>query len=495
MASFPLRTHPHLYQINVYAWLESLSAKLGRVIHLADVPDSEWDAVSLMGFDAVWLMGIWQRSPISRELDQKRQRQPADFDRALPGWTVADIIGSPYSVVQYEPEPRIGSWKDVDIARAKLHQRKMALVLDFVGNHTGLDHPWTREYPEYYVQGTKENYDRDRNSFYKVDSVKGTVYIALGKDPYFPPWDDVAQLNHFSPEMRVAQLAELQRIASHCDGVRCDMAMLQLNDIFDRIWRPLIGDTKVPATEFWTEARASAPDLALLGEAYWGTEGRLIDLGLNFTYDKGLYDSVLAGNVGDIHWRLSAPVEHQAHLGRFLENHDEPRAAEMFGNDRLPAIATLMGTLPGLRFYQQGEELGIKLRTPIELRRVVEQPVDPVRKLFFAKLFAVTRGSVFHDGEWTVLPVTPDNDPTSGNLIVYQWRIKRAWQVVVVNLSGAPAQGFVHFDSSIAAGRDYTLVDQLNDVRYLRNGAEIVRQGLFVRLNAYQAHLFDVETA
>src|SRR5579871_4408080 len=114
MARFALRTHPHLYQINIYVWLEQLSARLGRTIHLSDVPDSEWDAIALMGFDAVWLMGMWQRSPISREMSQKNVNARPGFTAALPGWTPADLLGSPYSVVQYEPEPRIGTWADVD---------------------------------------------------------------------------------------------------------------------------------------------------------------------------------------------------------------------------------------------------------------------------------------------------------------------------------------------------------------------------------------------
>jgi glycosidase len=490
-----LRHHPHLYQINIYAWLEHLSEKLGRKVRLADIPDSEWDAIAAMGFDAVWLMGIWQRSPISRKLDQHNTAAFPAYTKALPGWTPDDIIGSPYSILQYEPEGRIGSWKDIDFTREKLHQRKIALFLDFVGNHTALDHAWTHDHPEYYVQGTKENFDRDPNSFHKVESARGTVYIALGRDPYFPAWDDVAQLNHFSPEMRAAQLAELEKIGSHCDGARCDMAMLQLNEIFERIWRPFIGNTKTPAQEFWTDARAAVPDLTLLGEAYWGTEGHLINLGLDFVYDKGLYDAVRDGNIGDIHWRLSAPLEYQSHIGRFLENHDEPRFAAVFGNERFVSAATLMGTLPGLRFYQQGEELGIKLRTPIELCDVADQPTDPVRKEFFAKLFAATRDDAFHDGLWKLLSVTADDTQTANNLFVYEWRTDKAWKVIGVNMSGAPAQGRIHFGGNVSADRRYNFTDQLDGTLYVRDGHELTDLGLFVRREAFEAHIFDVVIA
>jgi hypothetical protein len=495
MTRFPLRKHPHLYQINIYAWLEHLSEKLGRKIRLADVPESQWDAIAAMGFDAVWLMGVWQRSPISRRLDQQNTAAFPAYTEALPGWTPDDIIGSPYSILQYEPEGRIGSWQDIDFARGKLHQRKMALFLDFVGNHTALDHAWTHDHPEYYVQGAKENFDHAPNSFYKIESARGTVYIALGRDPYFPAWDDVAQLNHFSPEMRAAQLAELEKISSHCDGVRCDMSMLQLNEIFERIWRPLIGNTKVPAKEFWTDARAAVPDLTLLGEAYWGTEGQLIDLGFDFVYDKGLYDSVRDGNVGDIHWRLSAPFEYQSHVGRFLENHDEPRFAAVFGDDRFVSAATLMGTLPGLRFYQQGEERGVKLRTPIELCDIADQPTDPVREQFFKKLFAATREDAFHNGVWRVLPVTPDGTQTANNLFVYEWRADKVWKIIGVNMSGAPAQGRIHFGDNVFADRKYNFIDQLDGTLYVRDGHELADLGLFVRREAFEAHIFNVVLA
>ena len=169
----------------------------------------------------------------------------------------------------------------------------MALFLDFVGNHTALDHPWTREHPDFYVQGTHEDFDNDPSLFYRIETPQGSRYsLAHGKDPYFPPWTDTLQLNHFSLPMRAAQLATLRTIAQHCDGVRCDMAMLHLNDIFEKIWSRFLKGAAPPATEFWTEARLAVPNLILLAEVYWGTERRLLDLGFSFVYDKELYDAV-----------------------------------------------------------------------------------------------------------------------------------------------------------------------------------------------------------
>jgi glycosidase len=197
---FSLRRQPHLYEINAWAWLEQLSAKLGRKIDLASVPDSEWDAIAQLGFDAVWLMGVWQRSRISRSITLDDPTNFPTFELALPGWKPADVIGSPYSVVQYVPDPRMGTWAALDRAREKLHARKIGLFADFVGNHTARDNPWVRDHPEYYVQGSQQDFEKNPSLFFQADTAQGPRYIALAKDPYFPPWTDVAQLNHFQPK-------------------------------------------------------------------------------------------------------------------------------------------------------------------------------------------------------------------------------------------------------------------------------------------------------
>jgi hypothetical protein len=298
--NFPPRPHPHLYEINTWTWLEQLSARLKKNITLAEVPESEWDALAAQGLNIVWLMGVWQRSPISRRMNVENPANVAQFSLALPGWKPSDVISSAYSVTAYAPDQRIGNWAALDDAREKLRARGIALFLDFVGNHTALDHPWMREHPEFYVQAPPEEFQKNPSFYYTQYTKQSPQYVALAKDPYFPPWQDVAQLNHFNPGLRAAQLADLRTIAAHCDGIRCDMAMLQLNDIFNTNWRHLLGDTPQPEKEFWTEAHAAVPSLTLLAEAYWGTEQRLLDLGFSYSYDKTLYDA-LRDQIGRAH--------------------------------------------------------------------------------------------------------------------------------------------------------------------------------------------------
>lgn len=491
---FPLRPNPHLYEINTWAWLEELSARLGRLIKLADVPASEWDALARRGFDVVWLMGVWQRSAEARRV----ALEPANtgsYAGALPGWKPEDVIGSPYAVGQYTPDPRIGTWDDLDGVREQLHKRGIALFLDFVGNHTARDHPWVREHPEFYVQGEQQDFEKDPTSFFRAETSKGNLFIALARDPYFLPWRDVAQLNYFRPGLRAAQLDQLRSIAAHCDGLRCDMAMLQLNDIFAKVWGRLLRGLAAPEKEFWAEAHAAVPGLILLAEAYWGTEERLLNLGFAFVYDKEMYDAVRDLKIEEVRARLAAPITYQSHLARFLENHDEPRWAVTFGGPRLPALGTLMTTIPGMRFYNYGEREGRKIRLPITLRVAAPEPPDAATIAFFEKILGATNQAVFHTGQWSLLPVTPDNDATAGNLIVYEWRSATAWKLIVVNLSGGAAQGRVRLGDRVSPAKDYVFYDQLNEIRYPRSGEELSNLGLFVRRDAFQAHLFDVTTA
>jgi Alpha amylase, catalytic domain len=491
-APFTLRPHPHLYEINTWAWLETLSARLGRAINIAQVPESEWDALAHRGFDVIWLMGVWQRSPEARRLALADRNNPPLYDRALPGWKPRDVIASPYSVAAYAPDPRIGSWQDLDAARDKLHARGMALFLDFVGNHTALDHAWTHDHPEFYVQATREQFSKNPDAFRAIDSPTGTHFIALARDPYFPPWRDCAQLNHFEPSMRAAQIADLRIIAGHCDGVRCDMAMLHLSDIFGKIWAPFLGGAKPMPREFWADVHSAVPGLILLAEAYWGTEQRLMNLGVSFVYDKALYDSVRDIHVPEIHAALSADLAYQNRLARFLENHDEHRCMEVFGKNRLSSVGALMGTLPGMRFYHQGELEGISTYLPITLRMPAPQPPDPGVSTLFDQILRVTTEDVFHNGAWNLLGISPDTDATSANLVAYEWRSEKAWKVIAVNLTGRASQGRIRFDGRPLAAPEYVFYDELNEARYLRTGDELRRLGLFVRRDGFGAHLFDV---
>ena len=90
--------YPTLYEINTYPWLSDLSKKYQRTVDLSSVPCAEWDAIGAHGFDAVWLMGVWERSPAGIAIANRNERLLADFRRTLPDFSLDDNVGSPYCV-------------------------------------------------------------------------------------------------------------------------------------------------------------------------------------------------------------------------------------------------------------------------------------------------------------------------------------------------------------------------------------------------------------
>ncbi len=488
-----MRSNPHLYEINTWAWLERLTRRHGRRITLGNIPDEEWDEFRRLGFDLIWLMGVWKRSPESQRIFQADATQFPEFDKALPGWTPKQIVGSPYAVSAYRPDARIGTWAQLDAVREKLHPRGMGLILDFVPNHTAVDHPWVRQHPEFYIQSTRDDARNNPDALFEVRTDPGeTVTIARARDPYFPPWKDIAQLNLFEPSARAALLETLREIAKHCDGVRCDMAMLVLNEIFARTWSASLAGREAPATEFWTDAVAAIPGFLWLAEVYWGLEQRLQDLGFSFTYDKVLYDRLREGNPPGVRAHLTAELARQKRMARFLENHDEARSAAVFGADHLSALATLLATLPGMRFFQQGQLEGNKIHLPIALADAAEESPDPEVGALYRKLLQLANADVFHDGEWKLLEVFSEDDATAENLIAYRWQSPASYRLVVTNLGPGASQGRVQLNGELLSTNDCVLNDELNGTSYSRTANEIASRGLYVRLDGYRTHVFEV---
>jgi alpha amylase-like protein len=495
----PLRAHPHLYEINTWPWLDALSRQARRRVTLGGVPDREWDALRRLGIDIVYLMGIWKRSAIGRELARVQPSLAAAFDRVLPGWTSDDVAGSAYSIAGYEPDARVGSWDELAAVREQLHRRGMQLMVDFIPNHTGFDHPWIQLHPDRYVQADEAAFRRDPGAFRAIEMRSGDVrFVACARDPYFPPWNDVAQLDYSNEATRSAMVAELERLALHADGARCDMAMLVLSDIFRRTWKDHVR-ADGPAPEFWTRARAAVPGFVLMAEVYWDLEWRLQQLGFDFTYDKRLYDRLLYSPPSDVRAHLTADAEYQRRSVRFIENHDEPRSTTAFG-DRVTAAAVTMATLPGLRLFYQGQFEGRTIHLPVQLGRWRDDPANPARLHFYERLLEAVDDDIFHEGDWRLLEVGPAGDSSSADLLAWRWSRGADVRIVAVNLGRAPAQGVVRLlsgeataDEPFAADtrREVVLEDRLDGRRFPWT-LDGLRSGLYVRLETGGAHLFQV---
>ena len=492
-----MRPHPHLLEIAAWPWLERLSREERRLVTLADVPDRCWDEFARQGFDSVFLMGVWRRSGIGREIARTDPSLRGAYDRALPGWTDADVVGSPYCIQAYEPDDRLGGWNGLDAAHRALRRRGVQLVLDFVPNHTAFDHDWVRRYPERYVLATRTDYERAPADFRPVETEHGqTIYVACGRDPYFPPWTDVAQLNYFNDETREAMRNTLVSIAAHCDGVRCDMAMLVFNDVFDRTWRRLLRDRwPIPSSEFWRQTTRAIPQLMYLAEVYWNLEGAAIEQGFHFAYDKRLLDALHdSGTAARVRALLESTEPDASKLARFLENHDEPRSAETLA-PLLPASLGLLASLPGLRFFFDGQSEGRRVRTPVQLGRWPDEPIDVQIRELHARVLEFATKPVLHEGSWHILEVTPASDDTWQKIVAYRWRSKEALAVITVNLDDGVSEAHIEVRDDLPAASVFLFEDALSGKTYNWTGASLRDRGLWVRLEAGGAHLFLVHDA
>ena len=163
----PMVEHPFIYEINTWVWLDELRARgKAPTIGLAAVPGSEWDAIAALGFDAVWLMGVWERSPAGIAIALQNDGLVESFRRALPDFTTRTTVGSPYCIRDYTVDAHLGGAAGPRRRRATaLAERGLGLILDFVPNHVAPDHPWTAAHPEYFVRGSDEDLERDPASF------------------------------------------------------------------------------------------------------------------------------------------------------------------------------------------------------------------------------------------------------------------------------------------------------------------------------------------
>jgi hypothetical protein len=489
----PWPAQPTIYEVNTVVWLGELSRKYGRPVTLGDVPLEAWDELALRGVDAVWLMGVWERSAAGLRIARTDEALQRSFREALPDVHPEDVVGSPYCVRRYVADASLGGPAGLVAARQALARRSVRLLLDYVPNHVAPDHPWVGEHPEYFVRGDARDLERTPPAFINA---AGNV-LALGRDPYFAPWPDVVQLNAFAPQLRDATAEALTGIGSQCDGVRCDMAMLLMNDVFAKTWGERAGP--VPTADFWPQVlgrvRRQHPDMLFVAEAYWDLEWALQQQGFDYCYDKRLYDRLLHESAGDVRAHLLADVAYQRRLLRFLENHDEPRAAATMPRGKERAAAVMIATLPGATLWHEGQFEGRRVRPPVFLARRPDEPADGELRAFHRQLLDAIHASGLREGEWRLLDCAgwPDN-ATHQNLLAWCWQGADR-HVVIVNLSDQPAQARVQLPWNDLQGKRWRLSELLSGARYEREGTELAGSGLFVDLDGWHWHLVSLHEA
>jgi glycosidase len=484
--------YPLLYQVNTRVWLTELSQKQGRSATLDDIPDAELDRLAEMGFDWVWFLSVWQTGPGAQHVSRSNAEWRREFQETLPDLREEDIAGSGFAITGYTVHTNLGGDAALARLRERLRKRGLKLMLDFVPNHMGLDHPWIEDHPDYFIRGTELDMARAPQNYTWVKRKRGDVLLAHGRDPYFPGWPDTLQLNYANPATQEAMIGELVKIAGQCDGVRCDMAMLVLPDVFERTW-----GQRAPL--FWPAAtqrvRQRVPGFLFMAEVYWDLEWTLQQQGFDYAYDKRLYDRLREGHARPVREHLHAEIDYQNKLARFLENHDEPRAAATFSLEVHQAAAVISFLSPGLRFFHQGQFEGRKKRISPHLVRGPKEPVDQKLKVFYDRLLAVLRQPIVRDGQWRLLECTPawGGNLTNDCFLVFAWQGPKG-ELLVVAVNYAPNQSQCHVRLPFAeiAGKKWQLQDQLSPASYEWNGDDLQGRGLFLDLAPWQTSDFTL---
>lgn len=487
------RQHPLLYEINTRCWLRELSERAGEPVHLGNVPESELRPWAERGFTHIWLMGVWKTGAQARKHSLTHPELLRRYAEILPDWQPSDIAGSPYSVAEYRVADTLGGQANLLKFRERLHAHGLRLILDFVANHLGIDHPWLHEHPALFVHRSAPFPESVRRK-----TKHGPLWFAHGKDPNFPAWCDTVQLDYRWPQTRAAMMNVLQEISGLCDGVRCDMAMLLLNDVFCNTWGHAT-DGKPADTEFWRQAidrvKQRRPEFLFLAEAYWDLEERLQDCGFDYTYNKRFYDGLLAR---DPHWTqqhlLSIAPEVLNRHAHFLENHDEPRIASRLSIEEHRAAALLLLALPGMRLLHHGQLEGAQRWTPVHLARRPFEAAQPAIVQLYDRLFVALKHSPAGKAASARVLVPqqarPDN-PTAQNFVAVQWQEQSPeFDLAVVNLAPHRSQCRLDLQLDLAHAGPWRMEDRLSPELHRREGQELRERGVYLDLPPHGAQLF-----
>jgi glycosidase len=487
-----LSRYPSLFQINTRVWLTELSRSLHRPATLDDIPEADLDRLRKMGFDWIWLLSVWQTGLEGRQVSRSNREWRKEFEETLPDLREEDIAGSGFAITGYTVHNNLGGDAALARLRERLRKRGLRLMLDFVPNHTGLDHPWVEDHPEYYIPGTEPEMAQAPENYTRVRRKRADLVLAHGRDPYFPGWPDTLQLNYANPATQEAMIGELVKIAGRCDGVRCDMAMLVLPVVFERTWG-------MEAQSFWPKAiervRESVPDFCFMAEVYWDLEWTLQQQGFDYTYDKRLYDRLRDGHARPVREHFNAGLDYQNRMARFLENHDEPRAAATFSPEVHEAAAIITFLSPGLRFFHQGQFEGRKKRISPHLCRGPNEPVEQKLKQFYDRLLAVLRHPVVRNGQWQLLECIPawEGNWTWDCFVAFAWQGPGGDRfLVVVNYAPSQSQCYIRLPFTDLGSGHWRLKDLLGDAQYDRDGNDLQSRGLYFDVPPWQNHIFTM---
>jgi glycosidase len=381
--------------------------------------------------------------------------------------------------------------------------------------------------------------------FQYCDNRTGQVrYLYHGNDGTSTPWNDTAQLNYLIPEVREAVIQTILHVARSFPIIRFDAAMTLAKKHYQRLWFPQPGlgggipsradhalsrarfDEVFP-TEFWREVvdrvAAEAPDTLLLAEAFWLMEGYFVrTLGMHRVYNSAFMNMLKMEENAKYRQTISNVLAFNPEILQrfvnFMNNPDEKTAVEQFGREGKYFGATLlMVTMPGLPMFGHGQVEGLTEKYGMEYRRAYwnetvdrhvvaehERSIFPLMKK--RRLFSGAENFVLYD--FMTVDRTDENVFVFSNsrgderaLIIYHnhfgttsGRIQTSCPRIAPGQTSANVLVRTTLGEALACKPDgryyYRFRDAITGLEYLRNGAELCREGLYVALEAYQYHAF-----
>ena len=232
-----------------------------------------------------------------------------------------------------------------------------------------------------------------------------------------------------------------------------------------------------------------------MAEVYWDLEWTMQQQGFDYAYDKRLYDRLRDGHARPVREHLHAGLDYQGKLARFMENHDEPRAAATFTHPMHQAAAIVTYLSPGLRFFHQGQFEGRRKRISPHLVRAPLEATDEALQRFYERLRSVLRHPVFRDGEWRLLECAPawEDNWTWDCFVAWLWKGAAGdRRLVAVNYAANQSQCYVRLPLEDLGGRSVRFRDLMGPVGFERERSDLDARGLYLDMPAWGYHVFDV---
>jgi glycosidase len=477
-------------------WLYQLSRSYGRDIRTLDaIPDEELDALASRGFNGLWLIGLWERSPASAEI-KRRCGNP-------------EAAASAYSLFDYEIAAELGGWPALERLRERCGWRGIRLAADMVPNHAGIDSAWVRERPELFMQSEQcpfpgykfdggdlsgdgrvgiwlEDHYYDRTDaavvFKRLDRTTGRVaYVYHGNDGTGLPWSDTAQIDFLREDAREAVKERILHVARNFPIIRFDAAMIMARKHFRRLWYPEPGsggdvpsrsdkalapqdfDRAMPE-EFWREVvdlcAREAPDTLLLAEAFWMMEGYFVrTLGMHRVYNSAFMNMLKREENAKYRETIRNTQEFDKDILKrfvnFMNNPDEETAVAQFGRgDKYFGVCTMMSTMPGLPMFGHGQLEGFEEKYGMEYRRAYrdESPDGALIERHEREIFPLLKRRRLFSGveRFFLYDLVADDGSVNENVFAYTNGDGSETALVAYNNSLARAEGRLRRSCSFA---------------------------------------------